>query len=100
MPTEILIIEDNPENLDLMRYLLEAFGYAVVGAMDGEQGLARAIEHKPNLILCDLQMPKFDGFEVIQRIRDNPQLCDRPVVAVTAYAMRDDREKVMTAGFD
>ena len=100
MPAHILIIEDNPENLDLMTYLLTAFGYTVLKATDGEQGLFRAKQERLDLILCDLQMPKLDGFKVIQKIRDEPQLATLPVLAVTAYAMRDDCEKVMSAGFD
>jgi CheY-like chemotaxis protein len=100
MPAHILIIEDNPENLDLMRYLLESFRYAVVSASDGDQGLARAVWAQARSHLCDLQMPKLKDLEVIRPIRDNTQLRDKPVIAVTAYAMRDDREKVLAAGFD
>jgi two-component system, cell cycle response regulator len=100
VPARILVIEDNPENLDLMTYLLTAFGHTAMRAMDGEQGLQLALREKPDLILCDLQMPRVDGFEVARRVRENPQLSQVPLVAVTAYAMRDDRDKVMTAGFD
>jgi two-component system, cell cycle response regulator len=99
MPAHILIVEDNPENLALMTYLLEAFGHTVLRAMDGEEGVQLAASEKPDLILCDLQLPKLDGFEVADRIRNTPRLSHIPVVAVTACAMRGDHEKVLAAGF-
>src|SRR5438477_2498633 len=99
MPAHILIVEDNPENLALMTYLLEAFGHTVLKAMDGEEGVQLAAREKPDLILCDLQLPKLDGFEVADRIRKSPQLSHIPLVAVTAYAMRGDHDRVLAAGF-
>jgi two-component system, cell cycle response regulator len=100
MPARILIVEDNPDNLELMTYLLTAFGHRVIKAMDGEKGLRLLRQEKPDLVLCDLQLPKIDGFELVRHIREDPQLSKTPVVAVTAYAMRDDRDKVMEAGFN
>jgi CheY-like chemotaxis protein len=100
MAVRILIIEDNPENLELMSYLLKAYGYETVTATDGEQGLEMARRILPHLILCDIQIPKLDGFEVVRRVRQESRLSCLTTVAVTAYAMRGDRDKVLAAGFD
>jgi len=96
----ILIIEDNPTNMQLMVYLLNAFGHTTLEATDGETGLAIA-QHAPvDIILCDLQIPRLDGYEVARRIKMDPELKDLPLIAVTAYAMVGDRDKVLSAGFD
>jgi two-component system cell cycle response regulator len=100
MPARILIVEDNPVNLELMRYLLEAHGHLVSDARDGEQGLEAARRETPDLILCDVLMPRLDGFEVARRLKRLPELQRVPLVAVTALAMRGDRERVLGAGFD
>jgi two-component system cell cycle response regulator len=100
MAARILVIEDNQENLELMTYLLAAFGHTTLKAMDGEEGLRVATSERPDLVLCDLQMPKADGFEVARQLRRDPRFAEVPIIAVTAYAMRDDRDKVMAAGFD
>ena len=100
MPARILVIEDNPESLELIAYLLEAYGHTVLKATDGEEGLQIALREKFDLIICDLQMPKLDGFEVIGRIRTSVDIENTPVVAITAYAMREDLERVMAAGFN
>jgi CheY-like chemotaxis protein/signal transduction histidine kinase len=96
----ILIIEDNPDNMELARYLLEAHGYECVPATDGESGVQRARECKPDLVICDLQLPGMDGFQVLRELRGDASLHNMPVVAVTAYAMVGDRERVLAAGFD
>ena len=96
----ILVIEDNPANMQLMMYLLRAFGHHTFDATDGETGLIVAKKELPDLILCDLQMPGIDGYEVARRIRLEPQLTAMSLVAVTAYAMVGDREKVLAAGFN
>jgi two-component system, cell cycle response regulator DivK len=83
-----------------MTYLLTAFGHTALKAEDGEEGLELARREKPDLILCDLQLPEMDGFEVVRRLRDDPQLSKIPVVAVTAFAMDDEGDKVMAAGFE
>src|ERR1700722_16950881 len=100
MVARILVVEDNPDNLNLMTYLLKAFGHTVLTACDGQEGLELAVRELPDLILCDLQMPKMDGFELIRELRLNPRLANHPVIAVTAYAMRGDDDKVLAAGFD
>ena len=96
----ILIIEDHPENLELMRFLLDAHGHAVIVAGDGERGLALAREHIPDLILCDIHLPGKDGFQVARDIRRDPRLRTTPLLAVTALAMASDREKGMKSGYD
>jgi CheY-like chemotaxis protein len=100
MTTRILIIEDNPTNMELARYVLEAFGYAVTQALDGETGVELACAAPPDLVICDMQLPGIDGIEVAKRLKAKPALSHVPLVAVTAYAMLGDRERLLAAGFD
>ena len=100
MTARILVIEDNDENLELMTYLLQAFGHTTLTARDGVEGLDLARRQTPDLILCDLQMPRLDGFGVARALRQDAQFARIPLVAVTAFAMRDDRERVLASGFD
>lgn len=100
MAAQILIIEDNPTNMALMVYLLEAFGYGVCSAADGEEGW-QAAQHEPfDLIVCDVHLPKRDGYQVMRLLKGAPKLHAIPVIAVTALAMIGDREKMLEAGFD
>ncbi len=96
----ILIIEDNQANMQLMVYLLRAFGHVTTEAVEGKSGLAAAQRQLPDLILCDLQMPGMDGYEVARQVRLEPRLKAISLIAVTAYAMVGDRDKVLAAGFD
>ena len=96
----VLVIEDNPANLDLMTYLLRSFGHTVIEATDGRQGLRAAVEARPDLVICDLQLPVVNGYEVARTLKSDPSLRAVPLVAVTAYAMVDDRGKTLAAGFD
>lgn len=97
----ILIIEDNAVNMQLMVYLLTAFGHSVLEAPDGQSGLALVQAQAPDLILCDLQLPDIHGFEVVRQIKAMEGAAGHtPVVAVTALAMVGDRDQTMTAGFD
>lgn len=100
MPARILVIEDNVDSLELMNYILTAFGHTVFTARDGEEGLETARRELPDLILSDLQMPKTDGYEVARALRKDPRLSMQPLVAVTAFAMHGDRARVLAAGFD
>lgn len=100
MSARILLVEDNPANLDLMSYLLGAFGYAARSETDGAAGLAAAIGEAFDLIVCDIHMPVMDGYEVARRLKANPSTRCIPLVAVTALAMVGDRDKVLAAGFD
>lgn len=95
-----LIAEDNPVNRELLRELLEMRGFSVVEAPDGEQTLKQIERTKPDILLLDLNMPVLDGVETLKRIRQDPLLAGLPVLAVTAYAMRGDREKILSSGFD
>jgi CheY-like chemotaxis protein len=96
----ILIIEDNPTNMELMSYLLTAFGHTPLTAFDGESGVRLAREATPDLILCDVHLPKLDGYGVVGLLKGDPQLRRIPVLAVTALAMVGDRERLLDAGFD
>lgn len=96
----ILVVEDNPLNLKLVRDVLGAVGYEVVTATSGEEGLRAAAEHPPELVLMDLQLPGIDGTEAMRRLRDGPLADDVPVVAVTAFAMAEDQANAARAGFD
>lgn len=100
MTTRILLIEDNPTNMELACYVLEAFGYAVTKAVDGETGVELACAVPPDLVICDMQLPGIDGIEVAKRLRAQPALSHIPLIAVTAYAMLGDRERILAAGFD
>ncbi|MEO8806247.1 MAG: response regulator [Burkholderiaceae bacterium] len=100
MAARILVIEDNAANLELVRYLLTFSGYTVLSAPDGAQGVALAREERPDLIICDLQMPKLDGYQVLEQLRGDADVARLVIVALTAFSMPKDREKVLTAGFD
>ena len=96
----ILVVEDNDLNLKLVRDVLSFAGYEVVEARSGEQGVALAAESPPDLVLMDLQLPGIDGTEALRQLRASPQTKGVPVVAVTAFAMREDRDRAFRAGFD
>lgn len=95
---KILVIEDNENNMYLTRFLLEMHGYEVLEARDGQEGLKIANEHYPNLILLDIQLPGMDGFTVLDEIRQKRQLDDISVIAVTSFAMKGDRDRILSAG--
>jgi GAF domain-containing protein/ActR/RegA family two-component response regulator len=99
-PTKILYIEDNPENRTLVRAVLEDKGYAVIDAKDGQSGIEAAIREEPALILLDLNLPGVDGYEVVAILKSFPPLATTPVIAVTAYAMKGDRQRALVAGCD
>ena len=98
--SKVLIAEDNAVNRELLRELLEARGYTVVEACDGQEALHMIELTQPDLLLLDISMPVVDGFEVVRKIRENPRLASLPIVAVTAYAMLDDKVKILNAQFD
>lgn len=97
---DVLIIEDNPANMQLMVYLLQAFGHTTIEEFNGAAGLAAIDRQPPDIILCDLQLPVMDGYEVARRLKTNPRTAAIPLVAVTAYAMVGDQDKVLAAGFN
>jgi len=96
----ILVVEDNPLNLKLVRDVLEFAGFEVLDAGTGEEGLRVAGQRPPDLVLMDLQLPGIDGTETLRRLRDDILDPAVPVVAVTALAMAEDREAAAAAGFD
>jgi CheY-like chemotaxis protein len=96
----ILVVEDNPLNLKLVRDVLQFAGYDVIEAQSGEEGIRVAHEYPPDLVLMDLQLPGIDGTETLRRLRQGSLGRDVPVVAVTAFAMAEDRERASLAGFD
>lgn len=96
----VLVIEDNEQNLYLVRFLLEARGHRIVEARSGPEGIAAAQAAAPDLILLDIQLPQMDGHAVARALRGNPALDAVPIVAVTSYAMNGDRVNALAAGCD
>ena len=96
----ILIVEDNEKNLKLARDVLQFKGFRTLDAGTAEQGIAAAAEHLPDLILMDIQLPGTDGVAALRLLRDDPRTSAIPVVALTAYAMGEDRARLLAAGFD
>jgi len=96
----ILVVEDNERNLKLLRDVLEYAGYDVRAARTAEDAITLAVSEPPDLVLMDLQLPGIDGVEALHRLRANPRTAGIPVVAVTAQAMKHDRERALEAGFD
>lgn len=97
---KVLIVEDNALNMRLFNDLLEAHGYTVLQAMDGLEALRIVREHRPDLILMDIQLPEISGLEVTKRLKADEELRSIPIVAVTAFAMKGDEEKIRQAGCD
>ena len=100
MGKTILIVEDEPRNMTLTRDLLKISGYETIEAVDGRQGVEKAKSAKPNLILMDIMMPKMDGLEATRIIKADNNTKHIPVIALTSYAMKGDREKTIEAGCD
>jgi two-component system cell cycle response regulator len=96
----VLLVEDNPANLTLMQYLLQASGYTTLTATDGSQGVAVATRESPDVILMDLQLPVMNGYEAARLVKEVPALRRVPIIAVTAFAMVGDRDKILARGFD
>ena len=96
----VLIVEDNELNMKLFHDLLDAHGYNILQTKDGMEALDIAREHRPDLILMDVNLPGIDGVEALTRLRADAATAAIPVVALTAYAMKDDRARLLAAGFD
>ena len=94
----VLIVEDNELNMKLFNDLLEAHGYATLQTRDGVEALQMAREHRPDLILMDIQLPEVSGLEVTKWIKEDEELRSIPVIAVTAFAMKGDEEKIREGG--
>jgi two-component system, cell cycle response regulator DivK len=98
MTKTVLIVEDNELNMKLFNDLLEAHGYRTVQTRDGKEAVPLAREHRPDLILMDIQLPEVSGLQVTQWLKEDATLRDIPVIAVTAFAMKGDEEKIRQGG--
>jgi len=99
-PLLVLLVEDEPLNTKLMRAVLEAAGFVVIHAGTGRDGITLARERRPDVILLDIGLPDIDGVRTLRHLRERPETCTTPVAAVTAQAMKGDRERLLAAGFD
>lgn len=100
MAKKILLVEDDAQNSYLMGFILEKSGYAVVTVGDGEAAVGAAASERPDLILMDMLLPKMSGYEATRAIKGDPDTADLTVVALTAYSMKGDRERILEAGCD
>jgi two-component system, cell cycle response regulator DivK len=100
IPKTILVVEDNELNMKLFHDLLEAHGYNILQTGDGMKALELARHHKPDLILMDIQLPEISGLEVMKWIKEDDDLKAIPIIAVTAFAMKGDKEKIRAGGCD
>ena len=98
MKEKILIVEDNPLNMKLLEMVLRAKNYNLLKATDGEEALDMAMREQPDLIIMDIQLPKINGLEVTRKLRETPAFSQTPIIAITAYAMKGDRERVIGSG--
>lgn len=98
--SKILIVEDNETNLDMLSRRLVRKGYEIVAAIDGQQGIEAARKERPDVILMDLSLPVMDGLEATRRLKEDEETRDIPIIALTAHAMRGDRESALEAGCD
>jgi two-component system cell cycle response regulator DivK len=96
----VLIVEDNDKNLKLARDILQYRGFRTLEATTAAEGIALAIEHRPDVVLMDIQLPDADGVSALQRLRAEPATKAIPVVALTAFVMAADRDRLQAAGFD
>lgn len=97
---KILVIEDTPDNLEILQLILGKEGFEVIAATDGLTGVEIAKQHRPDLILMDIRLPGIDGYEATRRLKSDPITAAIPVIAVTSYAMSGDRKKCLEAGCD
>lgn len=97
---KILVVDDNQDNRELVIKVLKSKGYLMMEAADGETALEQAIKQKPDLILMDISLPKIDGYEVTRRLKEQETFKAVPIIALTAHAMKGDREKALEAGCD
>jgi two-component system cell cycle response regulator DivK len=98
MKLKVLVIEDNKQNMYMINYLLESYGYDVTQSFNGIDGIQKAKKEKPDIILLDIQLPEMDGYTIARELKKNEELKDTPIIAVTSYAMPGDKEKAMDAG--
>jgi two-component system cell cycle response regulator len=96
----IMVIEDNVMNMELMTYLLKSFGHTVLAHYDSDRAVELVRKHQPDLVICDIQLPGVDGYQIARQLKADATLAKIPLIAVTAYAMVGDRDKLLAAGFD
>ena len=97
---KVLVVEDNPQNMKLLELLLRSKSYILLKAYNGEEALDTATREEPDLIVMDMQLPKVSGIEVTKRLRQMPVFSHTPIIALTAYAMKGDKERILEAGCD
>ncbi len=100
MAARILVVEDHPASLEMMDYLLRAMGYETLLAKDGMVALEIVATTRPDLVVCDLQLPHMSGYEVAERFKADPAMRDVPVIAVTAFSMPGDKERILASNFE
>ncbi len=100
MNLRVLLVEDNYDNYEMVRFLLERAGYTVIGARTGREAVTAAKEHKPDVILMDLSLPEMDGWEAAREIKNDPEIANIPLIALTAHTLPGDRKKALESGFD
>ena len=96
----ILVVEDNLDNYDLVRFLLQQEGYTVLGASDGRQGLAMVREQQPDIVLLDLSIPEIDGWALATQLKADPQTAHIAILAITGHTLPGDRQRALDAGCD
>ena len=100
MKQKILAVEDNPQNMRLLEMTLRSKNYTLLQATDGEEALDMATRERPDLIIMDIQLPKINGLEVTRKLRDTPAFSHTPIIGITAYAMKGDKERIIESGYD
>jgi len=100
LPKKILIVDDNQDSRELTVKVLKNRGYQIIEASDGEEALEKALAEKPDLILMDISIPKINGYEVTRRLKSQADFKATPIIALTAHAMKGDKEKALEAGCD
>ncbi|MCK9420603.1 MAG: response regulator [Nitrospirae bacterium] len=100
MSHKILIVEDNEKNRQLIVFILKHYGYEIIEAVNGEEGVRLAKEHKPDLVIMDIQMPVMDGLTAIKLLKEDKDTRDITIIAATSFAMKGDREKIIFSGAD
>lgn len=100
MAALILVVEDHPASLEMMDFLLRSMGYETLLAKDGPSALEAAAHAKPDLVVCDLQLPHMSGYEVAERFKADPAMREVPLIAVTAFSMPGDKERILASNFE
>jgi len=100
MPKKVLVVEDNDKNRKLVKIILEANKYEVIEAVTAEESLKYLQDNKPDVILLDIQLPNLGGIELVKMLKNCQDTKDIPIIAVTAYAMKGDKERILSAGCD